>query len=40
MNQHHIFLLTDQGFGIQNIQSCKRGNKQCKLLKEIELTFE
>ena len=29
-------------FGMQNIQSCERerGNKQYKLSKEIELTFE
>ena len=41
MNQYvTYFLWTVQIFGMQNIQSCEKGNKQYKLSKEIELTFK
>ena len=37
---YDIILWTARIFGMQNIQSCERGNRQHKLSKEIELTFE
>ena len=41
MNQYvTYFLWTVKIFGMQNIQSCEKGNKQYKLSKEIELTFK